>query len=175
MTENFTGSLADPASSAIATAKPSEPSLRAEGDASSPQAQAAELETPGHLGAHTLRHASLRVGDGSAEAIDVQLSITGQEVQVDFRSDSAETRHGLQQSAAPALGELLERSGMQLGSVSVGGQGLASGGGQGAGAGAGGERRSPQRDARATGSAEPLAPAVARPRADGSRPLDVFA
>jgi hypothetical protein len=132
-----------------------------------------EAETPGHLGAHQLRHASLRVGEGSAEAIEVQLEISGQEVRVDFRTDSAETRQGLQQSATPALGELLERSGMQLGGVSVGGQGLAGGDGRGSGGDA--QRRHTGQDGR-TGAATEAAPAApVRPRTDGSRPLDVFA
>ena len=159
----------------LAAGKSSEAAPRTEGEARAdhlPGSPEAELETPGHLGAHQLRHATLRVGEGSAEAIDVQLSISGQEVRVDFRTDSAEARQGLQQSAAPALGELLERSGMQLGGVSVGGQGLASGGGQGSDADA--QRRSPERGARVTESTEPAA-APARPRTDGSRPLDVFA
>lgn len=136
----------------------------------------AEPPAASHLGTHVLRHASLRVGDGGADAIDVQLSIKGQEVNVDFRTNSAETRHGLQHSAAPALGELLERNGMQLGGVSVGGQGLASGGGQGSGAQP--ERRPATPAAASTRGDERSAPVTdtaSRPRADGSRPLDVFA
>jgi hypothetical protein len=154
----------------------SESSLRTEGEARADQLSGhpeAELETPGHLGAHQLRHATLRVGEGGTEAIDVQLSISGQEVRVDFRTDSAEARQGIQQSAEPALSELLERSGMQLGGVSVGGQGLTSGSGQGSDADA--QRRNPKRDARAVESTEPAAALTSRPRADGSRPLDVFA
>ena len=158
------------------TSKPGETAMHTEGEGAadhSPGTPEAEVETPGHLGAHQLRHATLRVGEGGAEAIDVQLSISGQEVRVDFRTDSAEARQGLQQSAAPALGELLERSGMQLGGVSVGGQGLASGGGQGSGASE--ERRSPGRSSQAAEPTEPVAAADGRPRADGSRSLDVFA
>jgi hypothetical protein len=154
----------------------SDSSLRAEGEARTdhlPGHPEAELETPAHLGAHPLRHATLRVGEGSTEAIDVQLSIRGQEVQVDFRTDSVEAREGLQQSAEPALSELLERSGMQLGGVSVGGQGLTSGSGQGSDADA--QRRNPRREARVAESPEPAAALVSRPRTDGSRPLDVFA
>lgn len=161
---------------ALAAGKSSEAAPRTEGEARAdhlPGSPEAELETPGHLGAHQLRHATLRVGEGSAEAIDVQLSISGQEVRVDFRTDSAEARQGLQQSAAPALGELLERSGMQLGGVSVGGQGLASGGGQGSDADA--QRRQPECGAQVAESTEPAATAPTRPRTDGSRPLDVFA
>lgn len=135
----------------------------------------AEGETPGHLGTHQLRHASLRVGEGSAEAIDVQLKISGQEVRVDFRTDNAETRQGLQQSASPALGDLLERSGMQLGSVSVGGQSLTSGGGQSSGSGGDAERRHTAQASRTGGTTGAAPAAPTRPRTDGSRPLDVFA
>ena len=154
----------------------SESSLRTEGEARADHLSGhpeAELETPGHLGAHQLRHATLRVGEGSTEAIDVQLSISGQEVRVDFHTDSVEARQSIQQSAEPALSELLERSGMQLGGVSVGGQGLTSGSGQGSDADA--QRRNPKREARVAESTEPAAALTSRPRADGSRPLDVFA
>ena len=130
-----------------------------------------EAEQISHWGSQNLRHASLRVGQGGEDAIDIQLSMSGQEVRVDFRTDNAETRASLQQSAGESLGELLQRSGIQLGDVSVGAQGQRQDGGA--------ERRETgasqgRRPTEAT--AEPRAtPAVAQPRADGSQPLDVFA
>lgn len=130
-----------------------------------------EAEQISHWGSQNLRHASLRVGQGGEDAIDIQLSMSGQEVRVDFRTDNAETRASLQQSAGESLGELLQRSGIQLGDVSVGAQG---------------QRQDGNAERRETGvsqgrrpteaAAEPRAtPAVAQPRADGSQPLDVFA
>lgn len=134
-----------------------------------------EAEVVGHWGTQNLRHASLRVGEGGEDAIDIQLSMSGQEVQVDFRTDSAEARASLTQNAGESLAELLQRGGIQLGGVSVGGgQGQASGG-------PGGQRPAEAgvRPARAGGAAggvdsAPAAPTAPRPRADGSQPLDLF-
>ncbi|TNF59514.1 MAG: flagellar hook-length control protein FliK [Burkholderiales bacterium] len=69
-----------------------------------------------------LRQASLKLDQGSAEAIDIDISLRGQEVSVDFRTDHAEARSTLQSQAGQTLSEWLQRSGMQLGEVSVGGQ-----------------------------------------------------
>ena len=84
---------------------------------------------------------------------------------------NAEARASLQQSAGESLGELLQRSGIQLGDVSVGAQGQRQdGGAERREAGPGNARRPTEPDA------EPKAtPAMSRPRADGSQPLDVFA
>lgn len=158
---------ADPADSLLAESQNS---------AADSAAQAAEAEARqiSHWGTQTLRHASLRVGQEGEDAIDIRLSLAGQEVQVDFRTDSAEARASLQQHANESLAELLQRSGIQLGGVSVGAQG------QGAAADAGtSERgRSQSRPARVAGTMpaadSPPPPATVRPRADGSRPLDVF-
>lgn len=129
-----------------------------------------EAEQISHWSAQNLRHASLRVGKGGEDAIDIQLTMSGQEVRVDFRTDNAEARASLQQGADASLGELLQRSGIQLGDVSVGAQGQRQDSA---------ERRSPAPASlrqQAETAAEPLAsPAISRPRADGSQPLDVFA
>lgn len=125
-----------------------------------------------HWGTPNLRHASLRVGEGTTDAIDIQLSMAGQEVQVDFRTDNAEARASLAQDAGGSLGELLQRSGIQLGSVSVGAQHQQPGE----------QGRSPEQGQATTGRGRPAAaseastPAapVVRPRSDGSRPLDLF-
>ncbi|WP_439112966.1 flagellar hook-length control protein FliK [Hydrogenophaga sp.] len=130
-----------------------------------------EAELISHWSAQNLRHASLRVGQSGEDAIDIRLSMSGQEVRVDFRTDNAEARASLQQSAGESLGEMLQRSGIQLGDVSVGAQGQRQdGGAERREAGPGNARRPTEPDA------EPKAtPAMSRPRADGSQPLDVFA
>jgi len=134
-----------------------------------PQAEP-EADQISHWSNLNLRHASLRVGQGGEDAIDIQLSMSGQEVRVDFRTDNAEARASLQQNAGESLADLLQRSGIQLGDVSVGAQGQRHDGAERRDA-APARLRQPEDTA-----AEPLAsPAISRPRADGSQPLDVFA
>jgi flagellar hook-length control protein FliK len=96
----------------------------AEARASDPAALPPDAEptSVSHWSTQHLRHASLRVGEGSQDAIDIQLSMDGKELNVDFRTDSAEARATLSQQADQSLGSLLERSGIQLGGVSVGAQ-----------------------------------------------------
>ncbi len=124
---------------------------------------------------HQLRHASLRVGEGSEEAIDIQLALRGEQLNVDFRTDNADARASLQNNASGSLSELLERGGIQLGNVSVGAQSqgqerqgqstprppsTSTAGRMGAsGAATGEDTRLPQTPMR---------------RSDGSRPLDLF-
>ncbi|MFZ2826269.1 flagellar hook-length control protein FliK, partial [Hydrogenophaga sp.] len=84
-------------------------------------------EALGAWSAPTLRQASLRVGDGGEEAIDIQLSMSGQELNVAFRTDNAEARAELRENAGESLADLLQRSGIQLGDVSVGAQGQQAG------------------------------------------------
>lgn len=128
----------------------------------------AEGPTVSHWGTQHLRHASLRVGESGTDAIDIQLSMKGQEVQVAFQSDSAEARASLRESASDALAELLERSGIQLGNVSVGSQGQQNGGhGPHTPTVSRGEMSGRERT-----SSE--VPKPIQPRADGSRPLDLF-
>ena len=132
-----------------------------------------------HLSAHALRHAQVRVGEGTAEALDVRLSLQGDAIQVDFRTDNAELRAGLQHNAGATLSEMLERSGIQLGGMSVGGQSQASSGqagqqGQAQPNAIGGARsgvRALGADAANTAVAQPPSPR----RAPGSNALDVFA
>jgi flagellar hook-length control protein FliK len=132
----------------------------------------AEGPTVSHWGTQHMRHASLRVGGEGSEAIDIQLSVKGQEVQVAFQTDSAEARASLRENAGQSLGDLLQRSGIQLGGVSVGGQGQAQGdGSQHPRAGG----LSTEALGRTHAAAEPASRPVPTPRADGSRPLDVFA
>ena len=150
-----------------------------EADASTPFETLTEEDAAG-LGAwnpQNLRQASLRVGEGSEEAIDIRLSLAGEELNVDFRSDNAETRASLQQSAGAQLSDLLQRSGIQLGGVSVGAQQQGQGqpgqpGEPGSQAGTRGARAPAASDAGAAASVQ--APAQPRPRSDGSQPLDMF-
>jgi flagellar hook-length control protein FliK len=130
----------------------------------------ADGPTVSHWGTQHLRHASLRVGESGADAIDIQLSMKGQEVQVAFQSDNAEARANLREGASDALTEMLQRSGIQLGNVSVGSQGQPQGGTS---------SHTPtvsrgETAARGEAPAPVTARAAASPRADGSQPLDLF-
>lgn len=123
-----------------------------------------------HWGSGQLRNASLRVGEAGEQAIDIQLSLRGDEVQVAFRTDDEQARDLLRQQADRSLGELLQDSGMQLGGVSVGAQGQPSSGHEAA------PRSTVAHAAARRASDEPAAtPApAARTRADGGPALDLF-
>lgn len=84
------------------------------------EAEAVEVQHWG--GAHGLRHASLRVGEEAGQAIDIQLALRGDEVQLDIRTDDSAARDALREQAQAALGERLQQGGLQLGNVSVGAQ-----------------------------------------------------
>lgn len=125
-----------------------------------------------------LRQASLRVGEDGEEAIDIQLSMTGQELNLEFRTDSAQAREELARNADESLAERLQRSGIQLGEVSVGAQSRQqeresreSGGRSSAVSGSTGAGRARNAPEAAASSAAAL---PRPPRADGSRPLDLF-
>jgi len=133
----------------------------------------AEGQQISHWGTQNLRHASLRVGQGGQDAIDIQLSVKGQEVQVDFRTDNADARASLENSADQSLADMLQRSGIQLAGVSVGAQG------QGSDRKASSDESTAQRVGRASQRVAdtPVAPGPTRTaplRPDGSRPLDLF-
>lgn len=142
-------------------------------DATAQVAADADDSASGGWGAQHLRHASVRVGEPGEQAIDIQLTMAGQEVRVEFRTDDAQTRAGLAQDGGASLGDLLQRSGIDLGGVSVGAQGQSAGQDQPARAPQAQHPPAAQRgreaDAPASAAAQP-----ARPRADGSRPLDLF-
>ncbi len=135
-------------------------------------AQAEEEPQISHWGTQNLRHASLRVGQAGEDAIDIQLSVKGQEAQIEFRTDNAEARASLEDSADESLSEMLQRSGIQLASLSVGSQGQPSG--RDASAGGPGAPRAARSPASASDAAELPAARPLPPRADGSRPLDLF-
>lgn len=138
----------------------------------------AELPPLSHWSTQQLRHAHLRLGDGGLDSLDIRLSMKGQDLSVDFRSDNAEIRQSLAQQANLSLASLLERSGIALADVSVGAQNRQPGG-QGAASDQG--QGSAQNGRGAIGRADGADPAsAAQPlaqlamRADGSRPLDLF-
>ena len=87
-----------------------------------------ELDGQAFLSPNQLRHANVRVGQGTDEAIDIRLSLEGDAVNVDFRTDNAEVRAGLQSNAGETLSDLMQRGGVQLGGVSVGAQSQQPGG-----------------------------------------------
>lgn len=123
-----------------------------------------------------LRQASLRIGEDGDSAIDVRLSLTGQELDLSFRTDSAEARAELRQSAEGSLADLLQRGGIQLGDVSVSDQ-RGQPGQQGQQGPAAPTARPGGPSARADTVAAPAGgatPPTPRPRSDGSRPLDLF-
>lgn len=119
-----------------------------------------------------LRQASLRIGEDGENAIDVRLSLTGQELDLSFRTDNAEARAELRQNAEGTLADLLQRGGIQLGDVNVSDQR----GQQGRDGTAAPSARPGATPARAdtTAPAAGTLPATPRPRSDGSRPLDLF-
>ena len=130
--------------------------------------------------ANQLRHASLRIGEGAEEAIDIQLALRGEQLNVDFRTDNPEARASLQNNASSTLGDLLQRSGIQLGQVSVGAQ-QSNQDRQGQGQDSASNRSSVSGASRRVGAtgadrvgddaAQPQPPSL---RKDGSRPLDLF-
>jgi hypothetical protein len=136
-----------------------------------------ELEGTEFMNPQQLRNASVRIGEGTDEALDIRLSLEGDAVNVDFRTDNAEVRAGLQHNAGTSLNDLMQRGGVQLGGVSIGGQSQQPGGQSG----------NPESDTPRVGGAslrKPLAegqggeaggrPPAAR-RGDGGPALDVFA
>lgn len=142
-----------------------------------PEAPAdAESAQLNHWSTQQLRHAHLRLGDGGLDSLDIRLSMQGQDLSVDFRSDNADIRQSLAQQASQSLASLLERSGIALADVSVGSQQRQPGGQGGdqqqAAATAMSGRGAVGRADTADVSARPLPPAAVRP--DGSRPLDLF-
>lgn len=122
--------------------------------------------------APTLRQASLRVGDAGEDAIDIQLSMNGQSLDLGFRTDNADARAALARHAESSLAELLQRGGIQLGDVSVGSHSGQSAGGQGPQPRSQPPSFAGHRVAGAETSAAALAPL--QPRRDGNRPLDLF-
>jgi flagellar hook-length control protein FliK len=147
--------------------------------ASAEAAPELEPEQVSHWSAQHLRHAHLRLGEGALDSVDIRLSMQGQDLSVDFRTDNADIRQSLAQQANQSLAALLERSGIALADVSVGAQqqqrqpqgqgGEPQRGGAGAQAGRGAAGR-----VEADASVPTPLSASQTLRADGSRPLDLF-
>lgn len=141
-----------------------------------------ELDGTTFLSPNQLRHANVRVGEGTDEAIDIRLSLEGEAVNVDFRTDNAEVRAGLQHNAGATLSELMQRGGVQLGGVSVGAQsqqpqgqsGQADSAAPRVGASSG-RHLSGTRGDEDTASLENRPRAAAARRSDGGPGLDIFA
>ncbi len=136
----------------------------------------AALQEEAALSPQQLRYASLRIGEGSDEAIDIQLALRGEQLNVDFRTDNPEARAGLQQNATGTLADLLQRGGIQLGQVSVGAQSQGQ-----ERQGNASPRSMVSSPARRSGTAgldlagsDALRAQPTPRRQDGSRPLDLF-
>jgi flagellar hook-length control protein FliK len=78
-----------------------------------------------------VKNAQLQVGGLGEQPLDVRISMRGNEAQVAFLTDEAQTRDALQDASAQ-LQDMFQREGVLLGGVSVGGapsQGFGAGGG----------------------------------------------
>ncbi len=164
---------ARPAGGADAAAPSSESAVWADPAPTDLEAQQISRWSSPHLD-----HASLHVGHGSEDRIDIELALSAQELQVEFRTDNAATRASLEHTAELALAELLQRSGIELGSVSVSSQEQAQAQSRSPQRGqehSGGQREQARQE---TAAGEPLAAASAAApapqRADGSQALDLF-
>jgi flagellar hook-length control protein FliK len=140
-----------------------------------PEPEPAQLS---HWSTQHLRHAHLRLGEGALDSVDIRLSMQGQDLSVDFRTDNADIRQSLAQQANQSLATLLERSGIALADVSVGAQQQQrQPQGQGSEPQRGGGLAQVGRGPAGRAEAESVAvraPAAQPLRADGSRPLDLF-
>ena len=160
-------------------ASPAEGPSAADLLASTEAAPEPEPEQISHWSTQHLRHAHLRLGEGALDSVDIRLSMQGQDLSVDFRTDNADIRQSLAQQANLSLAALLERSGIALADVSVGSQQQQrQPQGQGSEPQRGGGPTQVGRGATGRAEADPsvaVRTPVAQPlRADGSRPLDLF-
>jgi flagellar hook-length control protein FliK len=153
---------------------PSPADLLTSGEAA-PEPEPAQLS---HWSTQHLRHAHLRMGEGALDSVDIRLSMQGQDLSVDFRTDNADIRQSLAQQANQSLATMLERSGIALADVSVGAQQQQrQPQGQGSEPQRGGGLEQVGRGPAGRAEAESVAiraPAAQPLRADGSRPLDLF-
>jgi hypothetical protein len=145
------------------------------GREAAPEPEPAQLS---HWSTQHLRHAHLRLGEGALDSVDIRLSMQGQDLSVDFRTDNADIRQSLAQQANQSLATMLERSGIALADVSVGAQQQQrQPQGQGSEPQRGGGLAQVGRGPAGRAEAESVAiraPAAQPLRADGSRPLDLF-
>lgn len=134
-------------------------------------ADEAPEEVLAHWEAGQLQQARLSIGEGD-EAIDVQLQLAGQAAQVALRTDDEQARSRLMDDAGQALAERLAQEGITLADLSLGSR-------QGFAGRQDGRQATPSTVALArSGDGQrrdaPDGTAAARPRTDGSRPLDLF-
>jgi flagellar hook-length control protein FliK len=122
------------------------------------------------VGQGGVRQATLRVGNGWQQTMDVKLSLKDGQAHIEFQTDHEAARSAIADGGAEVLRDLLAQSGIDLGQVSIGAQN--SGGGadpqpQGQ-AGHAGQRTAPAGDGQA--------PSVAtlQPRNTSSTGLDVY-
>ena len=73
-------------------------------------------------GSGGMRQATLRVGNGQLQAMDVKLSLKNGQADIEFRTNHEDARNAIAQGGAEVLRNLLASSGIDLASVSVGGQ-----------------------------------------------------
>lgn len=76
-----------------------------------------------------VRQATLRVGHGWQQAMDVKLSMKNGQAEIEFLTDHEAARSAIAQGGAEVLRELLAQSGIDLGQVSVGAQNAGQGNG----------------------------------------------
>lgn len=125
------------------------------------------------VNSHGVQKAELTL-DAFGAPVDVQISLSGNDAQVSFQSDQADTRAALV-GAVSDLQNLLQQEGLVLSGVTVGGSGAQGNGAAMADGGGRGDTRRAARPDSAPVQALAAAPARPRPTSAGSGALDVFA
>lgn len=74
-----------------------------------------------------VRQATLRVGNGWQQAMDVKLSMKNGQAEIEFLTDHEAARSAIAEGGTEVLRELLAQSGIDLGQVSIGAQNAGSG------------------------------------------------
>lgn len=123
------------------------------------------------VGQGGVRQATLRVGSGMQQAMDVKLSMKNGRAEIEFRTDHEDARNAIAAGGTEVLRELLAHSGIDLGQVSVGAQNAGAGADGQAGQAAQGTPQDPQ--AAGTAPADTLL-ATQQPRHAASAGLDLY-
>lgn len=131
-----------------------------------PEMQVAEQVT--YWVSQNVQNAEMKLDGLGQNPVEVSISVQGNEAQITFRSDEAQTR-GVLESAGAHLKDMLQREGMVLTGVSVGTSG-------GDASGAGGERRgrAPVRQVLIAPLDAAAAPAARRAGLAAGRSVDLF-
>ncbi len=120
------------------------------------------------VGQGGVRQATLRVGNGWQQAMDVKLSMKNGQAHIEFQTDHEAARSAIAGGGAEVLRELLAQSGIDLGQVSIGAQT----------SGSGADPQAPGHGGHAAQQTGPAAEAPAatalRPRNTSSTGLDVY-